>query len=390
MVKVMICSLPGYGHVTPLLDVIGELTGRGHQVTVATGADFTAALAGVGARTIGYGPTADGATGAHAVSDALADFSGFLPALAPVARLLATDPPDIFAFDSTMWVAGRVLAAALSCPVVQLSPPFASNEHFSLAELVASYASQDSAAESDGPVDKIAELRATLEEAGLTGELGDMLSDAQDRKIVFLPVEFQFQGDTFDERHVFVGPCLGPHRLAGAWTPPANDDPVLLVSLGTSAFNNQPGFFTSCAEAFAGLPWNLVLTLGDGTDPDELRPLPANVTAHRWLPHPAVLSTARAFVTSGGMGSIMESLACDTPVVVVPHHGEQEANAQRVVELGLGKRLPRTEVSALAVRDAVLAVATDTSIAQRVHAMSEHCRRAGGAARAAEEILALA
>ncbi|GAB3456873.1 glycosyltransferase [Streptomonospora sediminis] len=396
---VVLCTLPGYGHVTPLLDIVAELRARGHRVTVATGAEFTARLAAAGAATVAYGPTDSGDSGSHATARAVSGFTGFLTALAPVRELLATDPPDLLGFDSTMWVAGRVLAAAHSCPVVQLSPCFVSNEHFSLAARVAERvrgtgedACQDASEDTGGPGGDggAGALRSALAAAGLRGDPADLLSDAGDHKLVFMPKEFQYRGDTFDQRHTFVGPCLGPVRTRGDWAPPGNGDPVLLISLGTSLFNDQPDFFRSCAAAFADLPWNVVMTLGNGTDPAQLGPLPANVRAHRWLPHPLVLAAARASVCPAGMGSIMESLACDTPLVVVPQHGEQAVNADRVAELGLGTRLGRGEIRAEAVRDSVLKVAADPDIADRVHGMSRSCHRAGGYRRAADTLLALA
>ena len=390
---VVLCTIPGYGHVTPVLDVVAELVALGARVTVATGAQFAEMLEATGADTVTYAATESGDTAAHAVAEAVAGMTGFLAPLAPVRALLEKDPPDVLAFDSTMWLAGRVLAHDTPCPVVQLSPCFASNEAFSLPERVAAHvtavpAPASAAPSPDEDADGGFDLEAVLAGAGMTGDLAALLSDEHDRKLVFLPREFQYAGGSFDDRHTFVGPCLGPRRLAGAWDPPPDGNPVLLVSLGTSAFNDQPDFFRSCADAFDGLPWNLVLTLGSGTDPAALEPLPANVRAYRWLPHPAVLARARAFVCPAGMGSIMEALSCATPLVVVPQHGEQEVNAERIVELGLGRRIARDAVTPELIRDTVLAVATDPDVTARVEAMSGHCRDAGGHRRAAGEILA--
>ncbi|PPK71302.1 glycosyltransferase [Actinokineospora auranticolor] len=372
---VVLATVPGYGHVTPLLDVVGELVAQGVRVTAACGTGFAPMLADAGAATVEYEGPAD----AHAVAAALTGVTDFGDPLGPVLARLADDPPDVLGFDATMWLAGRVLAHLFPCPTVQLSPCFVSNADFSLPGRVAAHVSAGEPVEVD--------MVAVLARLGVVGDLGAVLSDSRDRKVVFLPREFQFAGDTFDDRHTFVGPCLGPRRLAGSWAPPADGNPVLLVSLGTSSFNDQPAFFRACARAFEGLPWNLVLTLGSGTDPAELEPLPPNVTAHRWLPHPAVLAHAAAFVCPGGMGSIMESLSCSTPMVVVPQHGEQEVNAERVVELGLGSRLSRDDLTPETIRDAVLTVATDPATAARVRAMSTHCQTAGGHQRAAKEIL---
>ena len=106
---VVLCTLPGYGHVTPVLDVLGELVRRGHRVTVATGSAFADRIAATGARPLGYDEPA-GDPGSHRLAAALTGASSCLGPLAPVRKLLADDPPDVLAFDSTMWIAGRVLA----------------------------------------------------------------------------------------------------------------------------------------------------------------------------------------------------------------------------------------------------------------------------------------
>lgn len=384
---VVLCTLPGYGHVTPVLDVLGELAGRGHRVTVATGGAFADRIAATGARPLRYDGPADD-PGSHRLAAALTGASSCLEPLVPVRKLLADDPPDVLAFDSTMWIAGRVLANDVPCPTVQLSACFASNEHYSLPAHVARFPSE-STVDDDEPYDFLADLTALLsaEAPGRTAE--QFLDDGRDHKLVLIPRDFQYAGETFDARHTFTGPCFGPQRPLTGWEPPADGNPVLLVSLGTSAFNDQPGFFHQCASAFADLPWHLVMTLGGGVDPATLGSLPPNVEAHQWVPHPAVLRHASAFVTSAGMGSVMEAFYCGTPLVLVPMHGEQEVNTERVVELGLGIRLPREELTPEAIRDAVLAVAADEGIGARMRAMREHTRDGGGAVTAADRILAL-
>jgi MGT family glycosyltransferase len=383
---VVLCPLPGYGHVTPVLDVLGELVRRGHRVTVATGGAFADRIAATGARPLRYDGPADD-PGSHRLAAALTGASSCLAPLEPVRKLLAEDPPDVLAFDSTMWIAGRVLAHDVACPTVQLSACFASNEHYSLPAHVARFPSESTVDEE--PYDFVADLTALLaaEAPGQSAE--QFLDDGRDHKLVLIPRAFQYAGETFDARHTFTGPCFGPQRPLTGWAPPANGNPVLLVSLGTSAFNDQPGFFRQCARAFADLPWNLVMTLGGGVDPASLGPLPPNVEARPWVPHPAVLRHASAFVTSAGMGSVMEAFYCGTPLVLVPMHGEQEVNTERVVELGLGVRLPREELTPESIRDAVLAVAADEGIGARMRAMRDHTHEGGGAVTAADRILAL-
>src|SRR3954470_11322746 len=106
---VVLCTLTGYGHQTPMLDVLGELVRRGHRVTVATGGAFADRIAATGARPLPYDGPADD-PGSHRLAAALTGAGSCLAPLEPVRKLLAEDPPDVLAFDSTMWIAGRVLA----------------------------------------------------------------------------------------------------------------------------------------------------------------------------------------------------------------------------------------------------------------------------------------
>jgi MGT family glycosyltransferase len=121
-------------------------------------------------------------------------------------------------------------------------------------------------------------------------------------------------------------------------------------------------------------------------DPAELGPLPPNVEAHHWIAHPDVLPHASVFLFQGGMTSIMESLAADVPMVMVPHAGEARLNVWRAVELGLGRELVAGEVTAQMLRHTVMEVAGNEAIREAVARMGAKVRGAGGAVRAADEI----
>ena len=88
----------------------------------------------------------------------------------------------------------------------------------------------------------------------------------------------------------------------------------------------------------------------------DLGAVPANVDVRAWFPQPAVLRHAAAFVSHAGMGSTMEALYYGVPLVCVPQMVEQEVNAARVAELGLGVRLDPEGLTADDLRAAVDAV----------------------------------
>jgi MGT family glycosyltransferase len=186
--------------------------------------------------------------------------------------------------------------------------------------------------------------------------------------------------ETFDDRYAFVGPTRLP--AAQDWTPPGR--PLVLVSLGTII--SRPDLFRTCVQAFADEPYHVVMSVGRGIDPADLGPLPANIEAHRHVPQPAVLAHADAFVTHTGMNSAMESLAAAVPMVAIPHTPEEQTTADRIAALGLGSTIAPADATAERLREAVRALLDDPGVRQRLRALQDDLRAAGGAPCAADAI----
>ncbi|MGX9225706.1 macrolide family glycosyltransferase [Streptomyces albus] len=321
----------------PVLPVVTELVARGHRVTCFATEEFLDRVRATGARALPYDPplssdpppdVVDADECARAPLKNLTSSMSVLPA---VERGFADGAPDVIAYDTTLWLTGRLLALRLGRPTVQLSPTFISNEHYSLGEHHQEFAGRIDR-EHPAIVEFGDRLRRIAAGTGLPEERqAELFFGHEEFTVAFVPKEFQFAAETFDERHLFVGPTAGEGD-GTQWQPPADGRPVLLVSLGTTV-NNQPGFFRRCVEAFAELPWHTVFALGGRISPDELGPLPPHVEAHPWVPLADVLRHASVFLCQSGMGSVLESLRAGVPMVAVPHHPEQHINAKRLTEL---------------------------------------------------------
>ena len=389
---VLFVLYPAFGHTLPMVPIIAQLSRLDCRITATTGSNFADRVMAAGAEIATYtshlatSAPPDSLTADEMAARTLRYLEEIL-AVSPVIERACPRPPDLIVYDTTLWAPSRVLAAHWRRPTIQVIPTFASNEHFSVGARLAELAPPVDPAHPD--MIRTGSLLAEF----VTGHglpdarVGEVLAGADELNIVSIPREFQIFGDTFGDDHVFVGPCLEPP--AGEWTPPGGDRPVALVSLGTTV-NEHPGLFRACALAFTDTEWHVVMTLGDRIDPAELGPLPTNVEVHPWIPHAAVLRHASVFVCQGGMGSVQEALHYATPLVVIPHHPEQVANAERIDDLGLGRVLSRQTVSAELIRQAVAEAAHDRAVATRVTAMRDHIHAAGGAARAASEIHARA
>jgi MGT family glycosyltransferase len=157
------------------------------------------------------------------------------------------------------------------------------------------------------------------------------------------------------------------------------------VSFGSSNYKGQQAFLETCVSAFAGLGWHVVISTGPHLDPAELGPLPPNMEAHRQVPQLTILKKAKLFISHGGLGGILEALSLGVPILALPQLPEHHIAGDRIVELGLG-RTAELDISAGELKAAVLDLAADAPTANALAQMQEHIRKAGGAARAAEEI----
>ena len=74
--------------------------------------------------------------------------------------------------------------------------------------------------------------------------------------------------------------------------------------------------------------------------------LPASMCHFEFLPLGQLLPNCAAIVHHGGIGTVAWALATGTPQLIIPHAWDQLDNAQRVVQLGVGKMLKRRGVTA--------------------------------------------
>ncbi|HTY35338.1 macrolide family glycosyltransferase [Mycobacterium sp.] len=381
---------PHAGNVYPVLPVVAELTHRRHRLTHVTITEFAHLASAVGASVLNYGTSIAELDPAEVFA---ANDDGALPHMLYLQENLQIlraaeaafdgSPPDVVLYEDFAFIAGRLLAYRWNRPAVRLSVGFATNHAYSF------YQDMIDASGIPGPL-TLERFRTAF--ANLLGARDvhcspeDFWYRVEDLNLVFIPRAFQFAGDTFDERFMFIGPCLEGRR-DDHWTPP-DDRPVVLVSLGTS-FNDHPEFFRDCVDAFAEGRWHVVMTLGSRVDPIELGPLPANIEAHNWISHFAVLERAQICVTHGGMGTVMQSLHWGRPLVAIPEHAfDVVPMARRIVELGLGRRIDSDRLDAECLHHTIEEVADDAAILTRVKDMQRDIRCAGGAPRAADAVLA--
>lgn len=385
MADIAFFNFPAIGHVNPTLGVVEELVRRGHRVTCTATDYFASAIEAAGAEPVRYASNFGdfyrspysketmAGEGMRCLNEATTLYE-------QVSSHYQAKQPDVIVHDFMAWGA-RFYAAKHDIPAVRLFPSYGVSETFNIN-------AKFPIADMDDPqIAEMAQKLATLlPEFGLSPDVGAFMGHVEESGVIFMPRDFHYDGDSFDERFVFAGPCLGDRKaFQGTWERPSDAERVLLVSLGTAA-TGWPEFFPMVIEAFKDSDWHVVVAAGDHISPSELGELPANVDVRRHVPQLEVLAHADVFLTHAGMNSTMEALHTGVPMVAIPQMNEQRANALRVEELGFGSHLAKEETDTGKLREAVDAVAGDQALSDRVRAMGERMRQVDGRALAADAI----
>ncbi|WP_026366171.1 macrolide family glycosyltransferase [Promicromonospora sukumoe] len=371
-------GVPVVSHVLPGLAVIRELVARGHRVTYAVDPFVADRVESTGAQLVPLTstlPVADNDWPTDPIAAASLFLDDAVQALPRLRAAYDDDPADLYLYDIGAY-AGRALAEAQGRDLLQLSPTFVGWDGYE----------QEVAVHLRGlPGADAYRERFTRWLAGCGATTTDMdaFSGTPDRALALIPRAMQPHADRVDPGTVtFVGPCFDIRSDGGGWTRPADAERVLLISLG-SAYTRQPEFYRRCLAAFGDLPgWHVVLQIGRHTDVAELGEIPGNVEVHSWVPQRAILDQADAFVTHAGMGGCGEGLLAGVPMIAVPQGAEQFMNADRLVELGVARRVDTADATAEVLRAALHDLVTDPERVARSERLRAAARAEGGTAHA--------
>ena len=393
----MVCVLghPAPGHVNPNLPLMAELCRRGERVVYYATEPFRAKVERTGAefrcygehewfeRNLGSGGMLGGMAG-------LMETAGrILPAL--VEELRATRPDYLLVEAHALW--GNLAAQILQVPTATLCSMFAMNERLIPARALMGYLYGAPPRELalDGLValgEYFEAARCLLRRFGVVSPgIVDYLGNRQRLNLVFTAREFQIGGEAFDDTYRFVGPPSNGHGDLG-------DFPLerlggrapILIAMGTM-YNDEAEFYGHCFRAFGEWPDPVVLAVGHRVDRERLPAAPANFTVREYVPQAALLTSARLFITHGGINSAHEAMLHGVPMVVLPRSADHHVVAGQVEAVGAGVVVERSEATAERLAEAARRALDDPRFRARSAKMGELLRAAGGASRAADEVI---
>lgn len=323
------------GHVNPSLGIAAGLVEHGYRVSYAVRDKFAASVRAHGAEPLCYCPldyrmsitpkseaserdgSLDGVGSTRHWNELLqrevteyeqVEIDVALPQLE---NLYLSDTPDLIIYDCRN-LAGRILATKWGIPKIEHSPLMVGGQE-----------------------------EVTLEH-----------SYDENLVIVSIPKFFQRHVDSLDTRFQFIGPLFCEKDIAQPWKHCSGAEPIVLVS-GPTAGIPSLDRFELAIEAFKGLPYRIILSVGDRLDPSLLGHLPENFSVNQFSSHLELLRHANLFVGHGGQASTLEAMYRGVPMLILPPEGPlydgirplYDSIALRVTELGLGRYLRGSDVA---------------------------------------------
>jgi MGT family glycosyltransferase len=160
---------------------------------------------------------------------------------------------------------------------------------------------------------------------------------------------------------------------------------VLYLSLG-SLGSADVGLMQKLIDTLAETDHFAVVSLGP--QHEELRLAP-NMTGEEFLPQPAILPEVDVVITHAGNNTVTESLHFGKPMLLLPLFWDQHDNAQRMHELGLGRRLDTYEHEPAELIEAIETLLADPMLPGRLSGISARLKADPGTVKAARVIEAL-
>ena len=368
--KVLAYTSPARGHLFPMMPILLELQGRGHDVVVRTLAEAVPQVRALGFEADAVDPAIPaiqledfGARSAQAALKAgVRTFTRRAGLEVPeVKRLITDERPDLLLVDTNAWGAAAVAeASGIPWALVQVFPtplpsadvppfgpglrpldgPLGRLRNRLLRPLVL------------GTVEKV--VMAPLNEVRRAAGASPM-RDAHDLysrpplTLYLTSTAFEYPRTDWPDSFCFVGPLnWDPPTPEPAWLGEI-ERPVALVTT-SSEFQDDGELVRTALAGLALEELSVVATMPAGVEPFEV---PANARVEQFVPHSQLLPRATVAITHGGMGATQKVLAAGVPVVVVPWGRDQAEVGRRAEAAGAGVLLPRKKLAPDRLREAV-------------------------------------
>lgn len=399
--RILMLPAPAASHITPLLPVARELVARGAHVTLACTAEivnqYSDDLAGLDiwtfpavSRLRDLDPSDRRSRLVHLWLNTMDQALTVLPFLSERATskeydLCTVDPMALFGVLWTRSIGIPTLTVRSSFAATRRANPYAcAQPAFDLGSTL-----------TEGQRADLASASRRLHEIynGPIPSAHSMFTANSDPTIMLIPAELQPMATELPDQFVYAGPAFEgePPRFpipSSATSLSSGNEMASIVycALGDARRNSLTQLYEAVICAVQGSKLHLYaaaqsaahgLLNNHAADPA--------CTILTLADQPSFLSRASAFITHGGMGSVMEALHFGVPMILLPHTMEHMIIADLIAEQGLGLVVsddPRDIGQALRQ-----VLAEDSVIRRNCRHMARRIRTYGGYKRAADAVL---
>ncbi len=167
-----------------------------------------------------------------------------------------------------------------------------------------------------------------------------------------------------------------PEPLAGG------DGALIYFSLGSLGSADVP-LMRRIIDCLASTPHRYIVSKGPLHAEIEL---PDNMWGAEFLPQTSIIPLADLVITHGGNNTTTECLHFGKPMIVLPLFWDQHDNAQRMAELGLGRRLDTYRFTDQQMHAAIAGLLGDEALRARLARSAAQIQAGDGLSKAADLI----
>ncbi|GKU76574.1 macrolide family glycosyltransferase [Paenibacillus sp. L3-i20] len=407
MSRVVFFGIDLHGHVNPTLGLIHRLIEKGEEVTYYSNDSFRAKIEGTGATFRSYRDLFS--FGRHIGTGVetmivLADF------LMNKCRILvdalhdevAQLRPDYIIHD-TFCPWGKELAAKLNIPGIAVFANFpfidemAKKDPAFFMEYVLLAADDPLYIKYKGQhdvyrklLDKLSRVIALKYGNREVNVMNDIFCSKEKLNLVFTSREFQIHEETFDDTHRFVGyeiyPRVEPYDFPFEQL---NGRPLIYIAFGT-ILHNLSELYQACFDALGDTDYQVVMSLGIGTDESLYTTVPDNFIVRPYVPQLKLLSMADVFITHGGANSVYESVCNSVPMLVIPQVFDEFMGAMMVERSGTGIFMRTNAPNREELQESIRQLITNPQYKQNCRYIKQSFEATGGIDYAVNEIIQFA
>jgi zeaxanthin glucosyltransferase len=232
-------------------------------------------------------------------------------------------------------------------------------------------------------------IREYAKSAGLKVDWADLSSTISKHAwITQTPRAFDFESSHWPPQFHHTGPFhdgQGRDKVEFPWER-LTGEPIVYASMGTIVNGRADVFRTIVAALAKHKDLQLVLSVGNQIDPEQIGPFPSNAIIVKRAPQLELLKLASVCITHSGLNTVLESLAQGVPQVAIPVSFDQPGVAARIADKRTGVVTSLDKLTADHLSTLLNEVLIDSSYRENARKLQKAIVQANGLSVAADLI----